>query len=105
MNSATTSPALTIATYNIHDAVGSDRVFAPDRIAHLVLEGRLDADTIALQEIPEAHTNGVDVVEAFAHKHGIHSANRCADAALEDMAITETACSRALRSPKRRDWT
>src|ERR1700712_4287902 len=62
MSGAPTSPTLTIATYNIHDAVGSDRVFAPDRIVVVLKE--LDADIVALQEIG-AHTNGMDVVEAL----------------------------------------
>jgi endonuclease/exonuclease/phosphatase family metal-dependent hydrolase len=55
-------PLLTIATYNIHDAVGSDHVFAPDRVAVVLKE--LDADIIALQEIG-AHAGGMDVIEAL----------------------------------------
>lgn len=41
---------LTIATYNIHGAVGADGRFAPERVAKVVLE--IDADIIALQEVP-----------------------------------------------------
>lgn len=41
---------LTIATYNIHGAVGSDRRFAPQRIADVLHEIR--ADVVALQEVP-----------------------------------------------------
>lgn len=41
---------LTIATYNIHGAVGADQRFDPERIAHVLLE--LQADIIALQEVP-----------------------------------------------------
>jgi endonuclease/exonuclease/phosphatase family metal-dependent hydrolase len=41
---------LTIATYNIHGAVGTDGRFAPDRVAGVLRE--LQADIIALQEVP-----------------------------------------------------
>lgn len=41
---------LTIATYNIHGAVGCDRRFAPERVAEVLLE--MNADIIALQEVP-----------------------------------------------------
>jgi endonuclease/exonuclease/phosphatase family metal-dependent hydrolase len=41
---------LTIATYNIHGAVGADRRFAPNRVAAVLRE--VSADIIALQEVP-----------------------------------------------------
>ncbi len=41
---------LTIATYNIHGAVGTDRKFFPERVAAVLHEIR--ADIIALQEVP-----------------------------------------------------
>jgi len=41
---------LTLATYNIHGAVGLDRRFDPGRIAEVLTE--IDADVIALQEVP-----------------------------------------------------
>jgi endonuclease/exonuclease/phosphatase family metal-dependent hydrolase len=41
---------LTIATYNIHGAVGTDGRFAPERVAKVLLE--ISADIIALQEVP-----------------------------------------------------
>jgi endonuclease/exonuclease/phosphatase family metal-dependent hydrolase len=41
---------LTIATYNIHGAVGSDGRFAPERIARVLQE--INADIVALQEVP-----------------------------------------------------
>jgi endonuclease/exonuclease/phosphatase family metal-dependent hydrolase len=41
---------LSIATYNIHGAVGSDGRFAPARIARVLRE--MKADIIALQEVP-----------------------------------------------------
>jgi endonuclease/exonuclease/phosphatase family metal-dependent hydrolase len=41
---------LTVATYNIHGAVGSDGRFAPERIVEVLKE--MSADIIALQEVP-----------------------------------------------------
>jgi endonuclease/exonuclease/phosphatase family metal-dependent hydrolase len=41
---------LTIATYNIHGAVGTDGRFLPQRIAGVLKE--MNADIIALQEVP-----------------------------------------------------
>lgn len=41
---------LTIATYNIHGAVGTDGGFEPGRVADVLLE--INADIIALQEVP-----------------------------------------------------
>lgn len=46
----TADPALTIATYNIHGAVGCDGRYDPERIARVLLE--LAADIVALQEVP-----------------------------------------------------
>ncbi|UXY13961.1 endonuclease/exonuclease/phosphatase family protein [Chitiniphilus purpureus] len=41
---------LTVATYNIHSAVGFDGRFAPERIAAVLNE--IGADVVALQEVP-----------------------------------------------------
>jgi len=41
---------LSVATYNIHGAVGIDGQFAPERVAEVLLE--IGADIIALQEVP-----------------------------------------------------
>lgn len=41
---------LTIATYNIHGAVGTDGRFSPERVADVLHE--IKADIIALQEVP-----------------------------------------------------
>jgi endonuclease/exonuclease/phosphatase family metal-dependent hydrolase len=41
---------LTVATYNIHGAVGTDRRFSPERIGRVLCEIR--ADIVALQEVP-----------------------------------------------------
>jgi endonuclease/exonuclease/phosphatase family metal-dependent hydrolase len=41
---------VTLATYNIHRAVGTDGIFAPHRVAEVLQE--MSADIIALQEVP-----------------------------------------------------
>jgi endonuclease/exonuclease/phosphatase family metal-dependent hydrolase len=41
--------ALTVATWNIHGAVGGDGRFAPERIVEVLVE--IDADIVALQEV------------------------------------------------------
>jgi endonuclease/exonuclease/phosphatase family metal-dependent hydrolase len=41
---------LTVATYNIHGAVGTDRLFSPARIGRVLRE--IKADIVALQEVP-----------------------------------------------------
>lgn len=41
---------ITVATYNIHGAVGADKRFDPGRIASVLRE--IDADIVALQEVP-----------------------------------------------------
>ena len=44
----TVSGSVTVATYNVHKCVGTDKRFDPDRIAAVIRE--LDADVLALQE-------------------------------------------------------
>jgi endonuclease/exonuclease/phosphatase family metal-dependent hydrolase len=51
---------LTIATYNIHGAVGCDRRFAPERVADVLRE--IKADIIALQEVPLGGTHTPNVL-------------------------------------------
>ncbi|MEM5446331.1 endonuclease/exonuclease/phosphatase family protein [Paraburkholderia guartelaensis] len=41
---------LTLVTWNIHGAVGTDGARAPERIARVLIE--IDADIVALQEVP-----------------------------------------------------
>jgi endonuclease/exonuclease/phosphatase family metal-dependent hydrolase len=48
---------LRVATYNVHDCVGRDGVYAPHRIAAIVAE--LRADLVALQEITLDHAGEV----------------------------------------------
>lgn len=52
-----TTKALTVATWNIHGAIGADGRYAPARIVDVLRE--LDADIVALQEVAseQAHEN------------------------------------------------
>ncbi len=63
---------LTIATYNIHGAVGTDGRFAPDRIARVVKETR--ADVVALQEVPLGGGRAPNVLEYLQSETGYRSA-------------------------------
>ncbi len=63
---------LTIATYNIHGAIGSDRRFAPDRVAGVLRE--IDADIIALQEVPLGGGNLPDVLHILQDATGFFAA-------------------------------
>ncbi|WP_114809940.1 endonuclease/exonuclease/phosphatase family protein [Paraburkholderia kururiensis] len=63
---------LRIATWNIHGATGADRVQSAERIAAVV--GELDADIVALQEVPlgDARTpNALDVLRAATGLHAV----------------------------------
>ncbi|WP_246513858.1 endonuclease/exonuclease/phosphatase family protein [Neoroseomonas soli] len=51
--------ALTIASYNVHKCVGTDKRFDPDRVAEVITE--LDADILALQEADRR----------FGRRHGL----------------------------------
>lgn len=51
--------ALTIASYNVHKCVGTDKRFDPDRVAEVIAE--LDADILALQEADRR----------FGRRHGL----------------------------------
>jgi endonuclease/exonuclease/phosphatase family metal-dependent hydrolase len=63
---------LTIATYNIHGAVGCDGRFAPDRIAGVIKE--LGADVIALQEVPLGGSKTPNVLAELKAATGFHAA-------------------------------
>ncbi len=65
-----TSSPLTVATYNIHDAVGGDGRFAPERIAAVLAE--IDADLFALQEVG-APRDGVDTLARLRDATGFHA--------------------------------
>lgn len=67
---------LTIATYNIHAAVGADGRYAPDRIIDVLHE--LQADIIALQEVPLGGTAADNVLAIVADATGYESAEGAA---------------------------
>jgi endonuclease/exonuclease/phosphatase family metal-dependent hydrolase len=62
---------LTALTYNIHGAVGIDGLFAPQRIATVLAE--INADVIALQEVPLGGPGGVDVLEILRDATGYYA--------------------------------
>lgn len=69
---ATASPSpwpVVIATYNIHGAVGTDRRFDPMRIAAVIRE--LDADIVALQEVPLGGGGMPDVLAMLQEATGL----------------------------------
>lgn len=62
---------LTVATYNIHGAVGTDGLLAPERIAGVLRE--IDADIIALQEVPLGGGGQASVLELLQQATGFHA--------------------------------
>ena len=61
---------LTVATYNTHSGIGTDRRFDPQRIADVVEE--LNADVIALQELEfHAHANMLDILRERTGFHAV----------------------------------
>lgn len=66
---ATDSPwPLTLATWNIHAAVGSDGRFVPSRVAEVLHE--IDADIVALQEVPLGGRHWPNVLPLLAQATG-----------------------------------
>jgi endonuclease/exonuclease/phosphatase family metal-dependent hydrolase len=85
MNAVTAPPALetrltpdlnpwplTIATYNIHGARGTDGQFAPERIAEVVRE--TNADVVALQEVPMGGGGSMNVAAMLERATGFTAA-------------------------------
>lgn len=62
--------SLSLLTYNIHSCIGTDRRFAPDRIARFI--SRVDADVVALQEVGWHHRGevGFDQFDFLARETG-----------------------------------
>lgn len=68
-----------VATYNVHDCVGRDGAYAPDRIAAIVAD--LGADVVALQEVTLDHagdviallerTTGMRAIEGTLFERGV----------------------------------
>lgn len=59
---------LTVATWNIHAAVGGDGHFSPQRIADVLRE--TEADIVALQEVPLGGTHWPDVLALLSQTLG-----------------------------------
>jgi endonuclease/exonuclease/phosphatase family metal-dependent hydrolase len=62
---------LTVATYNIHGAIGTDGRFSPKRIAAVLQE--INADVIALQEVPLGGPTGTDVLALLREATAFHA--------------------------------
>lgn len=63
---------LTVATYNIHGAVGCDGKFSPQRVADVL--GEMGADIVALQEVPLGGGNTPNVLSALQKATGYYAA-------------------------------
>lgn len=63
---------VTIATYNIHRAVGTDGRFAPDRIVGVLNE--IQADIVALQEVPLGGSHFPNVLKLLQEATGYFAA-------------------------------
>jgi len=62
---------LTVATYNIHSAIGTDGRFDPQRVAGVLRE--IGADVIALQEVPLGDTRRENVLAVLQRATGYHA--------------------------------
>jgi endonuclease/exonuclease/phosphatase family metal-dependent hydrolase len=62
---------LTVASYNVHKCVGTDRRFDPHRVAHVIAEMR--ADIVAVQEADKRFGRRVGLLDTGTLKeHGLH---------------------------------
>lgn len=64
------SSTITVATYNIHGAIGGDGSFAPERIVAVLAE--INADIIALQEVGARHQDA-DTLAWLRDATGLHA--------------------------------
>ena len=68
---AMTSPTITVASYNMRKAVGTDRRRRPDRVLHVLQQ--IDADVVALQEADKRFgTRASAVPHALIDDHGLY---------------------------------
>ena len=66
-----TSPSITVASYNMRKAVGTDRRRRPDRVLHVLQE--IDADIVALQEADKRFgTRASAVPHGLIDDHGLY---------------------------------
>lgn len=69
----TTAPTITVASYNVRKAIGTDRRRDPARVLGVLEE--IDADVIALQEADKrVGTRGAAVPHALIDDHGLYRA-------------------------------
>ncbi len=69
----TPSPAITVASYNVRKAVGTDRRRDPKRVLRVLEE--IDADIVTLQEADKrVGTRGAAVPHAMIDDHGLYRA-------------------------------
>jgi len=66
---AASAATLTVATWNIHGAIGCDGRYAPARIVDVL--GEIDADVVALQEVASAQVHS-DFLAGLEHETGYH---------------------------------
>lgn len=69
---------VTVATYNIHSAIGTDGRFAPERIGQVIKE--MNADIVALQEVPLGGSDWPDVLrflQVATAFHGVEGPTHC----------------------------
>ena len=69
---------VTVTTYNIHSAIGTDGRFAPERIGQVVKE--MNADIVALQEVPLGGSDWPDVLrflQVATAFHGVEGPTHC----------------------------
>lgn len=65
-------PRITVASYNIHSCVGTDKRYDPGRIQSVIAD--LDADVVGLQEVGERaeHAQSIDHFDFLSEETGMH---------------------------------
>lgn len=69
---------VTVATWNIHSAIGTDGQFAPERIGQVIKA--MNADIVAMQEVPlggEAWPDVLRFLQAATDFHGVEGPTHC----------------------------
>src|SRR5512134_3055506 len=69
----TFAPTITVVSYNMRKAIGTDRRRRPDRVLHVLQE--IDADVVALQEADKRiGGRGAAVPHELIDDHGLYKA-------------------------------